>query len=200
MQKIKMKTLRTIHLYLSLFVSPTILLFALGAIPIAHHALNPATTSEDVRSFEIPADMLDARTTASYLAQQHGIRGKLSARAADAEALRFALSRIGQHHEVAVAAPEGAGLPRIATVTTQTKSLSGFLIGLHTEVGIRDGAWPGTLWRGLLGLIAIAMLGIVLTGAILWLRRPKRQRPGQLVLAASLTLGLLLLSVIRSSG
>ena len=193
------KTLRTIHLFLSLAVTPTLLLFAVGAVPIAHHGLNPAEIDRTTQVFEVEigGEPVDARSVARPLAANHGVHGEIGGVVSESGGLRFTLDRIGQHHRVRLLpAPRDTRVRRVE-VESETQSLAGFLIALHTEVGFRDGTRQGRLWRGTLVVVSLAMLGIVGTGVPLWAQRRQHRRGLAIALGTSASLGVLLLAVVR---
>ena len=101
--------------------------------------------------------------------------------------------RAGMRNEIVIDRATG-----ITQNTAFTQNFPGFIVALHTSVGIKDKSLQEKLWGVAVLCVAILIAGIVITGFLIWMRRTGQdKRTGMLFMAMSLLYCICVLTVIR---
>jgi hypothetical protein len=199
--------LRDLHLYLGLFVSPFVLLFAVSVFYLNHGKLRPDTPPphETFHNLRIPdgfdrlkgRDAVERAKTILPQVATSGEIGFLRYRAEDRH-LIFPVSTAGLESTIDV--DLGA---RSATVTRRTMDLWESLSYLHKMPGPHNAAlrgnWVGIeIWRWLADATIYLVLFISISGIYLWWAIKAERRIGFALLSAGIvTFFTLVYAVIR---
>jgi hypothetical protein len=181
--------MRDLHLYVGLFLSPFLLLFAVSAIfynhawvPAAGAPAEPQTTTHSIQP---PAEG-DDLAVARQLLDQLGITGEIHyvRREPARRRLAMAVEHPGAKYEVRVDLRVES-----ATVTRTDAGLAQRTLYLHRMPGPHNasvrGNWlPTRLWGYLADATVYLLLATTLTGIYLWLLIRAERKRGLLLLAA----------------
>ena len=197
---------RDLHLYLGLFVSPFVLLFAVSVFYLNHGKLFPATTStEFFRELQIPEgfDKLkgkEAVERARAILPQVGVEGEIGflRYVAKDRHLIFPVSKAGIEATVDVDVAA-----RSATVKRRGMSIWESLSYLHKMPGPHNvairGNWKGIqVWRWFADTTIYLMLFISISGVYMWWAIKAERRIGTTLLSAgAVTLAGLIYAIVR---
>jgi hypothetical protein len=184
---------RDLHLYVGLFISPFVLVFAVS-VPLLVHTWAIGRRSQPgpprvVQNLQLPANLVEltgrARVDAvKAVLAQAGVHGEIG----------FVRHMPKEHKLVApVSIPGRESLvtldlaSRSATITERTTGLADALILLHKSPGphlveIRSNWFPMLVWRWLADATVYAVLLVSSTGVYLWLVLRSERRAGLLLL------------------
>jgi hypothetical protein len=194
--------MRDIHLYLGLFLSPLILIFAVSTLLLTHQwRPAPDATSQNTAREAIPVDVPDGTGSlpqAKEILRQLQITGEI-------EYVRHSASQ--QRLVIPVLKP--GSLTRVevdlrrktATVQRQNMGLGTALIYLHKMPGqhlrqYRGNWWPMWCWMFLTDGVVYGILLITLTGLYLsWMLKAERGT-GMILLAAGLLTTIILVAIL----
>ena len=194
---------RDLHLYLGLFLSPFVLLYALSAIVLAHAwypgvdrspepVLRQAVVAvpEEENSLELAKRVLD----------QVGVSGDIGwlDRDAEEQTLSFPVSKPGQ--EMRVRVDLASGLTEIERTTTGAWNA---LVMLHKKPGphnlaLRGNWFPLRVWAWLADATSYLLLFLTATGVYLWLALRAERRTGILFAGAGAVSFVLLVLAIAA--
>jgi len=190
---------RDLHLYLGLFVSPFILVFAVSVFFLVHAWLpqSGASNRRTVSNLPLPADFEKLRGREQFdaarpLLAQAGVSGEImSIRQFPKERL-FVISSGVPGRETVV---EFLAESRSATVTARTTGLADATVFLHKmpgphNVAIRGNTLFMAVWRWLADATVYLVMFVSLAGVYLWTVLKTERRIGLALLVAGLvTLG-----------
>jgi hypothetical protein len=190
-----MRWVRTVHLFLGLVATPFILLYALSGVFYAHHSLAP--TARETTDIDLTIDSLpsSAEEVARVLSIEFGIRGKLDE----------VVSRNGSEMQITIHRP---GTWYVLTIDQSTGGVTGkvtrvnaaeFVTALHVTAGIADQNFPEALWGVAALIIATCLMGLIVTGFVLWFKRSGARRAGTLFISLSLLYAGTILIFVRLS-
>jgi hypothetical protein len=187
---------RDLHLYVGLFISPFVLVFAVSVFYLVHGlAQRPAPGSADVSrtvaNLRIPPDIARTEGRARVAAlrsvlDQLGVRGEID----------FVRHVASEHRLIVpVRLPDRDALisldydQKTATVTSRRHSLSAALVYLHKmpgphNVDVRGNSLLMRAWRTLADATTYLFLFITLSGIYLWFALKAERRVGLLLIAA----------------
>lgn len=185
--------LRDLHLYLGLFVSPFVLLFAVSVFYLNHGKLRSGTPppTETFQNLNIPDgfDRLKGREAverAKVILPQIGVSGEIGflRYAAQSRHLMFPVSIAGRESTVDVDLDA-----RSATVIRRRMNLWESLAYLHKMPGPHNvairGNWVGTaMWRWFADATICLLLFISISGVYLWWTIKAERRIGLTLLTA----------------
>jgi hypothetical protein len=185
--------IRDLHLYLGLFISPFVLMFALSVFFLNHGKLRPGgSPSVDIyRHLQIPDGFdrvkgRDAVNRAKEILPQVGVAGEIGFLrfVAKDRHLIFPVSKAGSEAIVDVGLDE-----RAATVTRRRMSFWESVSYLHKMPGPHNvairGNWVGTqAWRWLADTTIYLLLFISISGLYLWWAIRAERRIGLALLTA----------------
>ena len=197
---------RDFHLYLGLFVSPFVLLFAASVFYLNHGKLFPTTTSAELfRDLRVPEGFdevkgMEAAQRAQGILPQVGVEGEIGfiRYVAKDRHLIFPVSKAGVEATVDVDLTA-----RSATVKRRTMSFWESLAYLHQMPGPHNvavrGNWIGIqVWRWLADATIYLLIFISISGVYMWWAIKAERRIGAALLTAGLvTLAGLMYAVIR---
>ena len=129
------------------------------------------------------------------LSTDHGVRGELVNSTVDDVAGKTSLTfeRAGTRNEVVIENATG-----MARNTAYTANFSGFMVALHIAAGIEGNMAPESLWGVAVVCVAVLLVGIVVTGFLMWMRRRgKDKRTGVIFMAMSLLYCVVILTAVR---
>jgi hypothetical protein len=185
--------IRNTHLLLGLGSVAYIMMYALGAMEMAHHGwfgLTP-TVTEDSKSLEPGSD--NPRAVARELMDRYNLRGELRQIVQTPEGFRFRLVWIGANHQVNY--EKAAGQTRIKTSTT---GLFGVLSNMHEHSGgVGHDDWLANLLGFMVGATSCFLLILGATGLYLWFKLHKERATGMILLSVNLAIAVALIGYIR---
>ena len=181
---------RNLHLYLGLFVSPFVLVYAVSAIQLNHSLMPwggrgaPSTDRRVVRV--VVTDAADGLAVAAQVRRQVGIAGEIGYvnRKPGGTRVSFPLESPGRTTQVKVDLATG-----IATIEQKDTGVWDALIYLHKMPGPHNanirGNWLFTrLWGWLADATVYLLLFLTASGVYLWTILKADRRTGLRVLAA----------------
>lgn len=199
---------RDLHLYLGLFLSPFILIFAVSVFYLVHGlAYRPGPDASDgsrtVANVEVPPDIarLQGRARVDALRpvlDQLGISGEIDFVRHIAAEHRLVIPVRRPDHDTVVSLDYER---RTAAVTARRQTLGDALVYLHKmpgphNVDVRGNSGPMRAWRVAADATAYVLLFITLSGIYLWVAIKAERRIGLvLLLAGAVTFGGLVYAV-----
>lgn len=189
--------LRVLHLLAGLVATPALLVYSLTALQLTLPPLGPRT--DDVqRTLQLEAHLANANASPqARLAalRRQGVDGALTHAAyGPGGELSLTLVAGAARHEVAI---DGQGRAR---VSTERGGLLARFRNLHFVSARHGGADGLGLWARLALVTGIALLCLVVTGLLLWLRRPAERRLGAALLVGNLLWGALAVAALITQG
>jgi len=183
---------RDLHLYIGLFISPFLLLFAISVFFLNHAKVQPDRWSEQrtVSRLDVPADIGTRKGTAAVeaaraIAVRAGIDGEIGFTRVvrDTNHFVFPVSKPGREASIDVDVAA-----RTASISTRPTSLLESLAYLHKMPGphnadIRGNWMPTRLWRGAADLTIYLTLFVTITGVVLWWALRAERRVGLVLLS-----------------
>jgi hypothetical protein len=194
---------RDLHLYVGLFLSPFVLVYAVSAILLNHAALpwghraGPPVESRTIRVAVVDGE--NSLDVAAQVRRQIGVRGEIGfvSRTPGSPRLSFPIETPGRTTRVRVDLAAGT-----ATVERRDSGVWDALIYLHKMPGPHNasvrGNWPFTrLWGWLADGAVYALLFLSASGVYLWTALRADRRTGMVFLGAGvLSFALLALAVV----
>ncbi len=181
------KWARTLHIYVSLLGFLMFLFFAVTGIALNHDSFGFDRVQSTTAQVKVPLAVVqtgDQGAIVNGLRAAAGVHMPVSQYSAEAGEINVAFAGPGKRVQAVIHAADGT-----ADVTYESRGWAGLLADLH------KGAESGATWRAVLDIIS-AMLGFSsLTGIIMLLALPKRQRLGLLAATAG-TVFIVLIYVI----
>jgi hypothetical protein len=188
--------IRNIHLLLASFSLPFLLMYALSAVQMSHNSwfhLAPAVHERDVA---LPTGQTDARELArQVMDRERGIRGELNNVRTTASGFNLSIVLPGTVHEVQYDRSSGN-----AHVKTSVAGFMGMLNRLHHAYGMWHEPAAMNAWGLVVAAVSLALLILGASGIYMWFTRRPERRIGFVLLAVNLTVGMVLLVLIRSAG
>jgi uncharacterized protein len=170
------KWARTLHIYVSLLGFLMFLFFAVTGITLNHDSFGFDKVQSTTAQVKLPLAVVrtsDQGTIVNGLREAANVHMPVSQYSAQGDEINVAFAGPGKRVQVVIHAADGT-----ADVTYESRGWAGLLADLH------KGAESGPMWRAFLDTIS-AMLGFSsLTGIIMLLALPKRQRMGLLAATA----------------
>ncbi len=186
------KVLRNVHLAAGLFTAVFLFAYALSAAQMAYplYRPTPVVTESDL---PVPAN-IDAtpRALARWLGETPDLRGDLREVEGDEDGFAMTIARVGTSHRIEFDPAE-----RRAHITSRRQNAVGMLNRIHHVSGVGHTYWAVNAWGWLLASSSLLLLGIALSGVVMWFNRHRERRTGALVLAGGLAWGLTLLVLLR---
>ncbi len=198
------RTMRDLHLYVGLFLSPFVLLYAASAVLLNHAYLPwggpdaPRTAPRVIRVHV--RDSEDGLTVARQVREQLGIRGEIGyvSRERESARLTFPIETPGRVTRVRVDLAAGT-----ATVDRKTTGVWDAAIYLHKTPGPHNvklrGNWVFMrCWRWIADASVYLLMLLTATGIYLWTVLKAQRRAGLLSLGAgAVAFTALVLGIIR---
>lgn len=201
MQRAVYRWTRDLHLYVGLFASPFVLVYAVSAILLNHAYPSPATPSQIVpRTVAIHVtDNDDGLSVARQVRDQVGVRGEIGYvnRKPQGHTLSFPIETPGRRTSVKVDLAAGT-----ATLKEQTTGVWDATIYLHKMPGPHNvkirGNWMFTgLWSWLADGTVYAILFLSASGVYMWFVIRAARRYGSLFLGAGvLSFAAILIAIV----
>jgi hypothetical protein len=171
-------TVRGLHLYLGLFVSPFIVVFALSVLFLVHSWLPRAETAATTRSvadLAFPANIETARGAEQVAAlrsvlNQLELRGEIGFIRFSPQQRRFSFPVVQPGRETSVEVHLAA---RTASVVTRSTGIADAMVYLHKmpgphNVSIRGNSPHVQAWRWLADATVYVLLLVSVSGIYLW--------------------------------
>lgn len=184
------RTTRAAHLYVGLFLSPFVILYAVSAILLNHALLpwggcNGGTTRRTTLRVTVPASE-DGLVVAKDVQRQVGVRGEVgwASRKPELQRLSFPIETPGSVTEVRVDLASG-----LATVEQRRTGVWDAAIQLHKLPGPHNvklrGNWVFMrLWGWLADATVYLLLFLTASGVYLWVVLRSERRVGLVLLGA----------------
>ena len=200
---------RDLHLYLGLFISPFILLFALSVPLLVHPGMMPVPPPQArirvVTNLPLPATLEDLKAREQLDAvrkvlDQLGVYGEIGFIRRIAKEHRLVLPVTLPGHETTVDLNLAMGS---ATVSEQTTGVADAIVFLHKMPGPHNVSLRGNslyigIWRLLADATVYLLLFLTLSGVYLWAVLKAERRVGlALIAAGALSFGGLVYAVVR---
>jgi hypothetical protein len=174
---------RTLHLYLGLFLSPFILIFALSAIVIAHAAMPWGGSKAPVESrtvaFQAPG-IEDNLAFAKEVQRRLGIAGEADyvGRRAAENSIVIPVRQPGLTRTIRIDTAAAT-----ATIETQKTGFWDGLVYLHKKPGphnlvMQKNSWPMAVWAVLADATIALLLFATASGIYLWLLLRSERKAG----------------------
>lgn len=199
---------RDLHLYVGLFISPFILLFAISTLYLNHGWRAPSAAEAGTTALPgpVPIQIPEGMGTidqAKGILRQLNLSGEIEfiRHLAKEERLKIPIMKPGEQTEIDV---DLRG--KTATLTRRGQGLPGALIYLHRMPGPHlakfRGNWaPMRLWRMLTDASVYGVLFLTLSGLYLWLLMKAERKTGLVLLAAGVfSLVFLVLALTGAGG
>lgn len=187
------KVFRDIHLILSLLITPFLFIYAFSALIFSFPFLNDKAVDNSVETFELATFYGDSTNLLAVLTTEYGVRGELEKSVVDDNGrVELRISRPGTYYEISVD-PQTL----LLTIKENTQSVETFIKALHHSSGF-DSASLAERWWGLaVILVAAILVGIVVSGVILWSYNRRERRSGLTFLGLSFIYCMIVLAVLR---
>lgn len=189
------KVSRNIHLVLSLLVTPFLFIYAVSALIYSFPFLNDKTVETSVNTFQMTAMPRDVEDILIVLRNEYGIRGDLEKSVVKGdEKVKLRISRPGTYYEVLID-PQ----LQMLTIKENFQSVETFLKALHHSSGFESSSVAQKWWGIVVILVAAMIVGIVVTGIILWSYNRKDRKSGLIFMGSSFFFCTVVLAVLRFS-
>lgn len=183
---------RSLHLYIGLFVSPFVLLYAVSAVQLNHSFMpwggRAATPSPSRTVRVVVVDSGNSLDVAARIRQQLGLRGEIGfvGRKPGSQRMNFPIETPGRTTSVRVDLATG-----LATLDEKETGVWDALIYQHRMPGPHNakirGNWVFTrLWGWLADATVYAVLFLTASGLFLWTAIRTERRMGLIALGAGL--------------
>lgn len=196
---------RDLHLYVGLFISPFVLVFAISTIYLNHAWRAPTTPTLSSPNSPVPIQIPDGMGSleqAKGILRQLNVAGEVEfiRHLAKEERLKIPVMKPGEQIEIDVDLRA-----KTATITRRDQGLSGAMIYLHRMPGphlakFRGNWWPMRFWRVLTDASVYGVLFLTLSGLYLWLVMKAERKIGLVLLAAGVCSLLFLLLALTGAG
>jgi hypothetical protein len=191
------KLIRRTHMYLALFLTPWMVLYALSTLVMNHHGFTsdppPSFTQERELNYTntLPSD-LNERDAARQILGDLDLDGPFNVGGSLKQG-RLAISRAAP-----VLPRRITYLPKEQRVTVEKEKfdLSRFLRRMHTQRGFTQPYAAATMWGLTVDLVVLAMVFWVASGIWMWWEIKPARRFGGIMAVAGITLYALLLAML----
>ena len=172
---------RTLHLYLGLFLSPFVLIFALSAIVIAHAAMPwggaKAPVETRIVAFQAP-DIADNLAFGREVQKRLGIAGEIDYVGRREKGIVIPVRQPGLTRTIRLDTEAGT-----AAIETQKTGLWDGLVYLHKKPGphnvaMQKNSWPMAVWAVLADATIYLLLFATVSGIYLWLLLKSERKAG----------------------
>ena len=173
--------IRTLHLYLGLFLSPFVLIFALSAIVIAHAAMPwggaKAPVETRIVAFQ-PPDIADNLAFGREVQKRLGIPGEIDYVGRREKGIVIPVRQPGLTRTIRLDTEAGT-----AAIETQKTGLWDGLVYLHKKPGphnlsMQKNSWPMAVWALLADATIYLLLFATVSGIYLWLLLKSERKAG----------------------
>ena len=181
------KWARTLHIYVSLLGFLMFLFFAVTGIALNHDSFGFDKVQSTTAQVKLPLAVVqkgDQGAIVDSLRAAANLRMPVSQFSAQGGEIDLAFAGPGKRVQAVIHAADGS-----TEVTYESRGLAGLLADLH------KGAESGPMWRAVLDVISVMLGFSSLTGIIMLLALPKRQRMGLLAATAGTVLIVLIYAV-----
>lgn len=177
------KLIRRVHLYLGLFLTPWLVMYALSTIAMNHRAqlrewtgrTMPAWQAEREAAIgEAPAG-LDDKARAAWVLAQLDMTGAHQINSVKTPPGTMVITRLYAFNNRRVTYEPAE---RRAKIEHQTFQWNFWLEKMHRRRGYQHAAWTDDLWAGTVDLVIVAMGLWVATGFWMWWELKKTRRLG----------------------
>lgn len=198
------KIMRSIHLYIALFLAPWLLMYATSAFFLNHNdwfrdlfdVISPSWAIEQEQDFK-PSEISSStpQLTAQNLLSRLDLKGD------------YQLLAESNNRQLVILRYSGAGNYRITWQSAQGKavveryvpiSMYGFLHYLHFKSGFERKQLASDIWAIIVDFVAISIWMWVISGLYLWIRRRKKQHVDILIFGSGITAFALLVMSLYS--
>ena len=198
---------RDLHLYVGLFISPFILVFAISTLYLNHGWRAPSVPESGTPDLQGPVPVqipegMGSIDQAKGILRQLNLSGEIEfiRHLPKEERLKIPVMKPGELTEIDV---DLRG--KTATVTRRSQGLSGALIYLHRMPGphlakFRGNWMPMRFWRVLTDASVYGVLFLSLSGLYLWLVMKAERKTGLVLLAAGVFSLLFLVLALTGAG
>lgn len=185
--------LRALHITLGLLATPAFVIYLVSTAQFIFPSLRPYR-ARDVQTLTLQCPPQDVLACADELAREHGIEGGVIT-TRHSRGVTFAEIVHGARvHDVEIAA-DGQ-----AKVTTSDGGKRDMFVGMHAAAGLWHDHGPTRFWGYLVLMSGASMLLLIVSGVLMWLKRPKERRLGLVFIGVTFLWGLGSLMAIRLAG
>lgn len=173
--------IRSLHLYLGLFLSPFILIFALSAIVIAHAAMPwggaQAPVERRIVAFQAP-DIEDNLAFGRDVQKRLGVAGEIDYVGRSENGIVIPVREPGLTRTIRIDTAAGT-----AAIETQRTGFWDGLVYLHKKPGphniaLQKNSWPMAVWAVLADATIYLLLFATISGIYLWLLLKSERKAG----------------------
>lgn len=187
------KTFLNVHLALSLLTIPFLFIYAFSALIFSFHFLDDKAVDNKVEVFELASFSGDQANLLTVLAADYGVRGELKKSVVGDDGLvELMISRPGSYYKITVD-PKTL----LLTIKESTQSVERFIKALHVSSGFDSTSSAENWWGLVVVFVAVMLVGLVVTGVVLWSYNRKERRSGLVFLGLSLIYCTTVLAVLR---
>lgn len=185
--------LRNIHLFFGLAIIPFLFIYVFSALVFTLPFLSDKSVDKNNKTYEISRFSYSTEELIDMLESEYGIRGDLrKSNVKENGSVELLISRPGTYYVISIDSQK-----MLLNINKNTQSIERFINSLHTSSGF-DSNNPAEKWWGVVVvLVAIMLVGIVVTGIALWSYNRKDRRSGLLFLSISIVYCTIVLFVLR---
>jgi hypothetical protein len=188
--------LREIHLIAGLCFFPFAMMYGVSAIQMSHRTwFKLESKIAETKAFVAPEKATDGRAVARALLAQGVIWGELANINQTGAGYTFQLHRSGGSFDVKYDRSTGAVLIKNTEI-----GLNNTLVRIHHYASVNHDYWVADAWGVLLGLTALALIVVAITGTWIWTKLRRERLVGTVLLVLALGYSLTLLIAIRING
>ncbi|MFT6587139.1 MAG: hypothetical protein ACJAVU_003292 [Cognaticolwellia sp.] len=184
---------RNLHLAFGLIITPFLVIYAFSALIFSFHIFDNKSLKTDTTTFELsflpnkPVDLY------ALLLENHGIRGQLKKSVISKNGnVELLISRPGSYYQILV---ERKTL--LLTIKENTQSVESFIKGLHASTGLNNSDDAQNWWGLSVIFVAVMLIGLVISGVILWSYNRRDRGAGLVFLSCSFFYCITILLVLR---
>ena len=186
--------IRNIHLFLGLFASAFLLIYALSAFMMGHSFLFKWAypNKPKIHSFQLASPPAEPKALVAALRAQDNLRGDLWQVETTSTAVSFFVERPGSRFDVAYDLRT-----RTATITARQGGFWYTIDRMHHTGGLIHDEANLNIWGWFVALMSVVTWLIGLSGVYMWFKRHKERRVGGMIFVATFVFAGVLLVLVR---
>lgn len=184
-------TAKTLHLFFGVVITPFLLFYAISAVFIAHGFIDLSSSHIEQNSIVLERVPKQQSELLDVLRSEYGIDGKLSSASRSDGIWKLRIFHPGIHYKISIR-PDGR-----AEVEKRIFNGVGFLKELHITSGLHGESSEYFWWATAVQVTGISLLGLLLSGLVMWFFRSMDRRGGLWFLSASTLYCIVVICVLR---
>lgn len=185
-------TAKSLHLFFSVVITPFLFFYAISALFFAHGFLDFSSSHLEQNKIVLQSVPDQTGDLLDMLSSEYGVDGRLSSDESLSNGVRrLHIFRPGVHSTISIA-PDGE-----TEIKSRVFNAIGFFKELHSTSGI-DGEHASESWWAIAVQVAgISLLGLLISGLIMWAYRSPDRRGGLWFLGVSTLFCIVVIGVLR---